>query len=142
MDVAKNKYRFTVLAFVVTFSIPITIFWLQSQSKNLRHFTVRTMNDFNAVYVHEGAYVVLIQRRPKHELVILGPKEIGNIVRFTKTCILCNGQCKYNQTVSLDLTDKLYIPNFNVCTVPKSCYWYGFMFNCNDLLSITDLVTT
>lgn len=143
MDI-RDKETYFVVAFVVLFSIPAGLLWFRNHPQNIKNFTIRTLNDFNAVYIHEGAYVLLIKRRPEHTHVLLGPTEIGNIVRFTRTCISCDGPCNFNETVSLNLSDKctLHIPHFTMCTVPKSCYWYDFKFNCDDLVSISKLVTT
>ena len=95
MDI-REKERYFVVAFVILFSIPAGLLWIRNHPQNIKNFTIRALNDFNAVYIHEGAYVLLVQRRPKHRHILLGPTEIGNIVRLIRTCISCDGQCNFN----------------------------------------------
>lgn len=142
-----EKNRPGVISIICLIIISVNLLYglrLLAVDSSITGVAIRRLNDFTAVYVQEGATVVLIQRHAKHRCITLGPEALGTVIRFTRNCVLCRTVCEHdNGTLSLRLSlrSTLNIPNFNACAVPESCYWFGFKFNCSDLLGISNLVT-
>jgi hypothetical protein len=108
---------------------------------------VARMNDYTALYVFEGANVILMDKRPKYNALHLNAEQLVTLTNFTHKCILCDHfeACPFKKSYIRLPTNSsstlLAVPHLDHCKVPTQCFLFGQQFNCHDLVSLTNFTT-
>jgi hypothetical protein len=108
---------------------------------------ILTLKNYTALYVYEGANVILMDNRPRYNALHLNGEQLVTLTNFTHKCILCDhfDECPYKTSpVRLpanSINTLLTLPYFDHCHLPTQCYLLGRKFNCKDLVTLTKLTT-
>jgi hypothetical protein len=113
---------------------------LKSSNSTLEEPRIHSSQDHLMIVRNKST--VLLEKCSDNDAITLTAEEVGQLITFIKSCILCEEQyaqqCTIvnNRMISVNLSDmcRLIVYDFEKCTVPDNCYWFGRMFPCSTLL--------